>query len=66
MSPERFKNHVEHSIHIEVELLEPYTEEEFNEGYHYCQDWDGLFISPNDPEWDCCGCHPLKNKTEEK
>ena len=43
----------------------PYTEEEFNEGYHYCLDWDGLFIGPQQgSEWDSCTCHPLKKKTK--
>lgn len=23
---------------------------------HQCPEWDGAFISPNDPEWDACIC----------
>ena len=23
---------------------------------HFCEDWDGLAIDENSPEWDCCTC----------
>lgn len=36
------------------------TQEEFDLGHHYCYDWDELFISPDDKEFECCTCHPLK------
>ena len=39
-----------------------YTKSDFEEGYHFCGDWDGLFIEPGGEEWDSCTCHPLKNK----
>ena len=38
----------------------PLTDEEHEHGYHFCEDWDGLFIGPGDYEWDCCRCHPKK------
>lgn len=44
-----------------------FTKEEFDEGYHYCADWDYLFIAPiKGSEWDSCTCHPLKQKDAEK
>ena len=38
------------------------TEEEWNKGYHFCWDWDGLFITPDSDEFKCCTCHPLAKK----
>lgn len=38
--------------------LEPLTQEEWEEGYHYCCDWDLLFIGPDDNEMTVCTCHP--------
>jgi hypothetical protein len=32
------------------------TPEEFDEGYHFCMDWDGLLICPSDLEWCACTC----------
>lgn len=46
-----------------VEVL---TQEEFDLGYHYCYDWDELFIGPDDKEFECCSCHPLKQKQKRK
>lgn len=40
-------------------------EEEYNKGYHFYYDWDGLFIGPDSPEWGCCTCHPLKKQIGE-
>ena len=45
-----------------IELKQPITREEYNEGYHFCYDWDGLFIGPEGFEWSCCQCHPLKKQ----
>jgi len=62
VTKERYKELSNNSIHRELPVSGgQLTDEEFNEGYHYCDDWDGLFIGPKDPEWDCCTCHPLKN-----
>ena len=44
---------------VQEEML---TAEEWKQGYHYCLDWDGLFIGPDDIEFECCTCHPLKRK----
>jgi len=36
---------------------EPLTEAEMEKGWHYCWDWDGMFITPEDKaEWNCCTC----------
>jgi len=32
------------------------TEEEVKKGYHFCPDWDGMIVGPNDPEWAMCLC----------
>ena len=64
MTKERMDNHVNNSIYG-TPLEVPYTKEEFDQGYHYCQDWDGLFISPDGDEFKCCNCHPLKHKGED-
>ena len=67
MDERRFNLMVEHSIRrTPVSKEDWYTEEEFAEGYHFCGDWDGLFIGPDSPEWDCCTCHPFKHKGESK
>lgn len=62
MDKRRFNLMVNYSIYG-TEVLEEdwYTEEEFDKGYHFCQEWDDLFIAPGTPEWECCVCHPLKN-----
>ncbi len=64
MTEKRIKELTNHSIH-NTEITKSLTEEEFNLGFHYCMDWDGLFISPDSMEWTCCTCHPLK-MTENK
>jgi len=30
------------------------TEEEFNEGWHFCAEWDGLLVGPGMMEYDFC------------
>lgn len=32
------------------------TEEEIKEGWHFCQDWDGLLIHTSWKEYECCHC----------
>lgn len=32
------------------------TDEEFKQGYHYCVEWDYMFIGPEDQEFECCLC----------
>jgi len=34
----------------------PLTDEEWNQGYHHCYDFDGLVIGPLDYEWMYCTC----------
>lgn len=31
-----------------------------DQGWHYCEDWDGLVVGPGSDEWDCCTCYPEK------
>lgn len=32
------------------------TPDELQHGYHFCNDWDGLLIGPEDKEFECCTC----------
>jgi hypothetical protein len=34
----------------------PLTQEEINEGWHFCVEWDGLLIGPGMDEMDFCKC----------
>lgn len=65
MDKRRLQSHVDFSIYNDAPIPSEedwYTEEEFNQGYHFCLDWDGLFIEPGGIEWGSCQCHPLKEK----
>lgn len=33
------------------------TEEERDQGYHFCPDWDFMLVGPNDPESTACLCN---------
>ena len=46
------KRYNELMTNLELKL----TEEEIKEGWHFCCEWDGLLIHPNDPEYECCSC----------
>ena len=63
MTDERYEKLQNNSIygHTKVPLTstEYVTFKEWEEGYHYCLDWDGLFIGPENKEFECCTCHPL-------
>lgn len=32
------------------------TDEEYAQGWHFCDIWDDMLIGPEMPEWDCCIC----------
>lgn len=49
MTPERIKHLI---IDHEAEL----TDEEIRDGYHFCNDWDGMLLTPYDKENECCTC----------
>jgi hypothetical protein len=34
------------------------TKEEMAEGWHWCNEWDGLLVGPGDRELECCSCLP--------
>lgn len=34
------------------------TDTEKADGWHFCNDWDGMLIHPSDKEAECCTCHP--------
>ena len=38
----------------------PLTQDEFAQGWHYCWDWDGLFVNAYDDEGEgaSCTCYP--------
>lgn len=33
------------------------TKEELDEGWHFCLDWDGLLISPQEIKMGLCSCN---------
>lgn len=35
------------------------TEAEFEAGWHFCAEWDGLLIGPGYGELSCCTCYPI-------
>lgn len=37
------------------------TAEEFDAGWHFCPDWDGMLIHKTDGEMDGCTCTGLRN-----
>lgn len=42
------------------------TEEELNEGWHWCLEWDDLLIHPNDTtEYSFCRCEGFEKFAEE-
>ena len=47
---------------IDSSPVDDLTDEEYDQGFHFCWDWDGLFITPDSDEFKCCTCHPLNNK----
>lgn len=44
------------------------TDEEEEQGWHWCTDWDELLVGPEMPEWGCnideCCCGHKKVKSE--
>jgi hypothetical protein len=32
------------------------TTKEVNEGWHWCDEWDGLLVGPGMSEMNCCSC----------
>lgn len=62
MTEERFKALQESNLNLDAPEVKRLTKKEYNEGYHYCDDWDFLLIKPGSGEWECCTCHPLRDK----
>jgi len=56
MTKERYKNLLEN---IEA----TFTPEEIKEGWHFCNDYDGLPVGPDSPEVEFCTCEDPKLKT---
>jgi hypothetical protein len=57
------------------ELMQPFngdesitlTPEELQEGWHWCEEWDGLLIHPDDAEFRSCACSWMdKYRTPER
>jgi len=43
------------------------SDEEIKEGWHFCDEWDGLLIHPDSMEFHSCCCFYMKNfKTPER
>jgi hypothetical protein len=38
------------------------TDEEADQGWHFCYGWDGLLVGPGMKELEGCECHPEKDK----
>lgn len=34
----------------------PLSQEELDEGWHWCPEWDDLLVGPEMGEWDACQC----------
>jgi hypothetical protein len=49
VTPERFKE-------LEQDCSLKLTNEEINEGWHFCFDWDGMLIHKSYPEFEVCTC----------
>lgn len=45
----------ERYVHLE-RTGEPLTEQEVANGWHYCDDWDGMLIHRFHPEMEGCTC----------
>ena len=42
------------------------TEQEWEEGWHWCNEWDGMLVGPNTDEALVCSCsHPAIEKWKE-
>ena len=39
------------------------TSEEINDGWHFCNEWDGLLVGPGMDELKVCKCEPLRKDT---
>lgn len=52
MTPERYRD-----IELGNAML---TQEEVEEGWHHCTDWDFMLIGPDDDEMKCCTCYKEK------
>lgn len=54
MQPNRYRELMENDL---VQL----TDSEFQAGWHFCLEWDGLLVGPGMPEIQCCSCmHCIK------
>ena len=54
MQPSRYRELMENDL---VRL----TDSEFQAGWHFCFEWDGLLVGPGMPEMECCSCpHRMK------
>jgi len=54
MSDKRKEELLNHSLYgTEAANL---TQEEIDKKWHYCPDWDYLFITPECKEFECCTC----------
>lgn len=42
------------------------TAGEYENGWHFCNDWDDLLIHRNWPEAECCTCQPTKDLVDGK
>lgn len=65
MTPERYKEIDEYYPFVKI------TTDEWNEGWHFCDEWDGLLVGPGMGEFAACQCSGLtlkaaKNRTEEE
>ena len=40
------------------------TPEEIAEGWHFCNNWDGLLVGPNTEEWKYCSCVSKPNEKD--
>lgn len=47
---------LERRIFLETNIEECLTQEELDQGYHFCPDWDFLLVGPEDEDAQACTC----------
>lgn len=47
---------LERRLFLEQNIGERLTQEEWEQGYHFCGDWDFLLVGPEDVEANGCTC----------
>lgn len=57
MTRERYKELMDDAM-SQNDVDSNLTQEEMKQGYHFCYEWDGLLVGPDDDEMTVCSCLP--------